>query len=335
MRIRLILTLFIVFSLHLETHAQAPGVPVYKEGRGSRAEPEARKTAQELRAKGELIDSDKVAEQLASRLKCKITLPNPSALKLTSRELFERARKGHMRVGWFYEDKKPARSGAVKPEPTGKLDVALEPKAASKNMMRWRFNLSGGFVLTSDGAVATCFHVAAPLDDETNGYLVAVDDEGHLYPVTEILAASQDTDTCIVRIKAEKLTPLPLSTDVVPGDKSLCFSEPMGKRGFYSEGIVNRFFARPLVKVRKKDPPPEHTPIWIEVSNDWAMGSSGSAVLDERGNAIGHVCEIAPVVDDQVDLTAKKHPLFPGTVIIFHDAIAAQQVLALIEGARK
>jgi len=300
--------------------AQAPGIPVYKEGRGSNAETEARKAAQELRKAGALLDADKVTEQI-SRVSCKLTLPKPGTAKLGSRELYERSRKGHLRVGWFFEDKKAARPGKA----AGK----------DKNETRWRFNLSGGYVLTSDGAVATCFHVATPLDEETHGYLIALDDDGRVYPVTEILAASQDTDTCILRVKADNLTPLPLSTDVVPGDKSVCFSEPMGKRGFYSEGIVNRFFSRSIVKVKRKDNPPEHPPVWLEVSNEWAMGSSGSAVLDERGNAIGHVSEIMPVVDDQSDRSPKKRQMFPGTVIVFHDAIAAQQVIALIEVSGK
>jgi hypothetical protein len=75
--------------------------------------------------------------------------------------------------------------------------------------------------------------------------------------------------------------------------------------------------------------------MWVEVTNDWAMGSSGSAVLDGCGNVIGHVSEIAPVVDDQSDIPQKKRNLFPGTLIIFHQAIASCQVTALLDDGKK
>jgi hypothetical protein len=70
----------------------------------------------------------------------------------------------------------------------------------------------------------------------------------------------------------------------------------------------------------------------VEVTTEYAMGSSGSAVLDVCGNVIGHVSEIESMVDDQSDLPAKSRNAAPGTVIIFHDIIGANNVRALIEG---
>ena len=60
--------------------------------------------------------------------------------------------------------------------------------------------------------------------------------------------------------------------------------------------------------------------MFLEVGNDWAPGSSGAAVIDICGNAVGQVATIESVVDEG-DATQKKKSLYPGTVIVFHDAI--------------
>ncbi len=217
-------------------------------------------------------------------------------------------------MGWLYQEKRP------------------KPKEG-KPPKRWTFNLSGGYTLTADGAAVTCHHVVAPPDDDAkNSFLVAADDDDHLYPVTEILADNPDTDTCIFRVKGDHLTPLALATDTTPGDKVVCFSDPMTQRGYYSEGVVARFLTRPLGSAPKGKQDPATQPVWVEVSTEYAMGSSGSAVLDACGNAVGHVSEIESMVDDQTDLPIKSRSNAPGTVIIFHDLIGASNVRALIEG---
>ena len=284
--------------------AQAPGVPVYDETRLKRVDAAAKKAAVELQKAGSLLAFDKVAEQLEARKHCKLKLPAPGKEKLAPRDLWNRARQSHLRIGWLFHDhEKP----------------------------RWQINLAGGYVISGDGAVATCYHVVEPHESEMkDGWLIAATDDDKVYPVTEILAASHDTDTCILRVKADKLTALPLGTDVAPGDAVVCFSEPMGRRGFYSTSIVNRFVQRPVMPLRKRDTPPEQLPVFLEVGNDWAPGSSGAAVLDLCGNAVGQVATIESIVDEG-DPSQKKKSLFPGTVIVFHDAICARHVKELVK----
>lgn len=293
--------------------AQAPNVPIYHEGKGTHPYTELKKTAMDLMQAGALLNGDQVAEQLGARRSCKLTLPKPLTKPLNNRELYSRARTTHLRVGWLFQEKRP------------------KPKEG-KPPKRWNFNLSGGYVLTADGAAVTCHHVIEPPDsDSATSYLVAADDDDHLFPVAEILADNPDTDTCIFRIKAtEKFTPLPLAADTTPGDKVVCFSDPMGQRGYYSEGVVARFLTRPLASSPKGKQDPEKQPVWIEVSTEYAMGSSGSGVLDAFGNAVGHVSEIESMVDDQADTPAKSRVAAPGTVIVFHDVIAVRNVRALI-----
>jgi hypothetical protein len=292
------------FSIRMSS-AQAPGVPVYDESRLKRADAAAKKAAVELQKAGGLLGFEAVAEQLEKRKRCSLTLPAPGRDKLAPRDLWNRARQSHLRVGWLFHDhEKP----------------------------RWQINLAGGYAITADGAVATCYHVVEPHPSEMkDGWLIVATDDDKVYPVTEILAASHDNDTCILRVKADKLTAVPLGTDVYPGDSVVCFSEPMGRRGFYSISIVNRFVQRPAAPLRKKDAPPEQLPVFIEVGNDWAPGSSGAAVLDLCGNAVGQVATIESIVDEG-DPSQKKKSLFPGTVIVFHDAVSARHVKELVKG---
>ena len=78
-------------------------------------------------------------------------------------------------------------------------------------------------------------------------------------------------------------------TAVRPGDAAYCLSDPLGVTGYFSEGMVNRFFRKPDNKGT------EDEALRLHVSTDWAPGSSGSPVLDQCGNAIGHVSMIAPM----------------------------------------
>jgi hypothetical protein len=74
------------------------------------------------------------------------------------------------------------------------------------------------------------------------------------------------------------------------------------------------------------------------VATDWAPGSSGSAVLDECGNAIGHVSTIATFSDQETIETDEKkekptdrRALAFSTMIVFHEAVAASDVLWIIK----
>jgi hypothetical protein len=293
-------------------NAQAPGVPVYAEGRGSRPDAALMQQAKKLQGESALLSMTKVAEQ-AMRERCDIVLPPADAKPLTARERWQRARNGHIRVGAFFL--------------CSKCD-------------RWHLDLAGGYAITADGAVATCAHVIAPPPNLKEGWLVAATEDDVLLPVTEVLACNVGTDCAIVRVKADKpLIPLPLGFDVSPGDSVWCFSDPSGKRGYYSEGIVSRFVKRPFMRKKETEKLPEGTevatPVWLETTTDWAPGSSGSAIIDQFGNCVGHVSEIQTVLEEPLPLRKKKGETSSsqqlGTQMVFHQGIGASEVKALVK----
>jgi hypothetical protein len=213
------------------------------------------------------------------------------------------ARRSHLRVGWSYLCEKCG---------------------------KWHLNLAGGYALTTSGAVATCFHVVSPGPGMREGCLVAVDDGESVLPVVEVLAANHDSDACIVRIAGTGFRPLPLNTKVYPGDTAYCYSDPVEHRDYFSAGIVNRFYRISVSSTASARSSAAVTPTRINLSTDWAPGSSGSAVLDDCGNAIGHVSMISTVHDDSTSRVTEAHA-DKVAAIVFHEAVSARDVLLLIQ----
>ncbi|MGE5179970.1 MAG: hypothetical protein ACM3PF_12855, partial [Bacteroidota bacterium] len=69
---------------------------------------------------------------------CTLALPAAGTNKLSARALYDTARASHLRVGWAY---------------------------VCDHCEDWHVNLAGGYPLTTDGAVATCYHVINPTRD--------------------------------------------------------------------------------------------------------------------------------------------------------------------------
>ncbi len=304
---RPILTILAVVSLLLlagtanRAQAQGNGVPVY--ARPGAAESTLRAAAEKLRVAGKVAGESVLTNQL-SRKSCELKLPALNTARLSGRELWSAARAAHLRVGWYY----------------------LCTKCDQHHL-----NLAAGYAITRDGVVATCYHVAAPPETMRSGFLVVADEDGQIFPVTEILAANKTLDACLLRVAAGNFKPLPLQTEVYPGDRCVCFSDPLGERGYFSDGIVSRFLSpRPArngtnatAAARAEKEPATR----LDVTTDWAPGSSGAAVLDDCGNAIGHVTAISTLSDHAA--RGSKAPEGP-TLITLHEAVSAKDVLSLI-----
>ena len=295
---RLLLVAFLATTGVVRLEAQAPGVPVYNAREGDKAVSQA---ALKLREAGKLVSDSVLTNQLGRRT-CTIELPAPKRRSMDGRDLWSAARAAHLRLGWHYL--------------CSKCD-------------QWHLNLAGGYAVTGNGVVATCRHVVERPENFKEGFLVAADDADRVFAVTEILASNAFSDVCLVKLDAKGLKPLPLNTEVGPGDRAFCFSWPLGQRGYFSDGMVNRFITRTQRRAGE-------TATRINVSTDWAPGSSGSAILDERGNAIGHVVSISPMTGGPRSPKGggeKRQP--DGPQITLHEAASAADVLKLVEPTSK
>lgn len=291
----------LVFALSVVTsHAQAPGVSIEEQSpRGVKAEQsELSRQARELFEAGQLLSLEATTELIDSPLAVALKLPPAQQKPLSATEIAQRARQSHFKIGWAY---------------------------LCNNCDNWHINLAGGYAITDDGVIATCAHVVkTDRKKMRDGSIIAVDADGKVHPVTSILATDDKIDGALLKIEAET-TPLPLNDQVAPGDAAFCLSRPLKQGGYFSQGIVNRFYWNQ--NPRDDDPGSLKSlgALKMNVSSRWAPGSSGSAVLDVCGNVIGHVSTISTM--------GKKGSRKDGdksrTLITLHTATPARAMMAL------
>ena len=247
-----------------------------------------------LAKQGDTISATTFLTQLGKPAPAKLVLPPLSTAPMRGRQIAERAARAYVRAGWVYQ---------------------------CSRCSKWHQSLAGGYAIGKD-VIVTAHHVmAAPERMKPGlGHPVIALADGRVFAVKAVLAADDAMDTAVLRVAGTNLQPLGLSADARAGDGAFCLSDPLGKTGYFSQGIVNRVFA--------SNPGVQR----INVSTEWAQGSSGAAVLDECGNAIGHVARIEPMLNPKPSGTTNTAgPESRATVLTLHEAVSSASVLKLIE----
>jgi S1-C subfamily serine protease len=194
----------------------------------------------------------------------------------------------------------------------------------------WHFNSSAGFVVSEGGIICTCCHVVLAEDkDIKESYMVAADATGRVFPVKAVLAADTESDTCFLKIEAAGLKPLPLRAGVRPGERIFCLSHPGGYFFMFTQGMVAR------LNRRQNDAMDEHgktnglltRPIlFLNVTAEFAPGSSGAPIVDEAGNVVGQVASIADAGEPPED-GDEDAPAWPSVPVRF--CTATEEILRL------
>ena len=143
---------------------------------------------------------------------------------------------------------------------------------------QWHVSCATGVAVTADGVVATACHV---LDDEDGAVFAVMTEDGVARPVVEILAADPRTDVALVRVDGPPLVPLAVRAEIAVGEPVWVLSHPARTFWYFSQGIVGRRFLRSM---RGGDPIE-----LLDISADFARGSSGGPVLDATGAVVGLV----------------------------------------------
>ncbi len=248
----------------------------------------------------EFMSNSTVTAQLKQPRPGLIKTLTPATQSLSSREVARLARDGHLRIGWYFRCTR-----------CDKMHV----------------NVAGAYAVAVD-VVATANHVIEPPANLKEGKLIVVNEQGEFFSTTAVLAADASMDAALIRVSGGGLKPLPVRADVALGDRAYCFSDPLRHRGYFSDGIVNRFYSNN----DSKDPVQQR----VNVSTDWAQGSSGSAVLDDCGNIIGHVARIQTFNSNPpIKTVAAAPPTSSGTTLVLHEAIPASALMHLIQETNK
>lgn len=203
---------------------------------------------QELQKDGKVADMETLREQLA-RKRCDTPLPAPVAPgTLEPTELYEYTKRAFACVGSLYKCKKCS---------------------------KWHIRVASGFMVSPDGVILTNYHV---VDNETSKAMGVMTQDGKVYPVKEVLAASEADDVAAIRIDVAGLPYLSMSLKSPIGSKVWVLSNPHNNLRIFTDGIVSGRHIRKSKKGRSKR---------ITITADYGVGSSGSPVVNEKGLVIG------------------------------------------------
>ena len=116
---------------------------------------------------------------------------------------------------------------------------------------KWHNSMAGGVVIDPSGIVVTNHHV---MESERAELFGAMTSGGEVFPIIEVIAASESDDLALVRLdtagrQLEALSIAPSDTPV--GAEVRVVSHPDGRYYTYSEGIVARYFFSPSAKARR------------------------------------------------------------------------------------
>jgi len=187
-----------------------------------------------------------------SRKQTKVAVLAKKSGKFPSHELYDRCKSSVLMIGRIY-----------------KCDKCT----------RWHIGSASAFAISSDGIIATNYHV---IEEKDGAALGAMDLSGKIYAVTEVLAASKADDVAILRLKDAELKPLPLARQPASVGTSISvISHPDGRYFTMTKGDVSRYYL-----FRNKDKSSAHR---MAITADYAKGSSGGPVLNGRGEVVGMV----------------------------------------------
>jgi S1-C subfamily serine protease len=160
-------------------------------------------------------------------------------------------------------------------------------------------------------------------------HLIAADAEGRVYPVREVVAADPEADTCLLRIEAQGLVPLPLRPGARPGERVYCLSHPAGNHFMFTEGMVARICRIRDLTADFTGPTTTATrPILcLNITAEFSPGSSGGPVVDESGNVLAQVQSLAPDSATE-DSTSTNLTILSGTI---RYCIAAEEIVPLFK----
>ena len=237
---------------------------------------------------------------------------------LTSQQRLEQCKRGQTSKVSFRTPTKDGLAGEETYRRAAAASVLIGSAYKCNKCTRWHNTLASGVVVDPDGVVATNYHVAAGETGEAMGVLTS---DGKFYAVTEVLAANKDKDVALLRVAAKGLAALPLRDDAGAGAPIYCYSHPANSFGCVSEGVIARYCRLPGER---------NGAIFMQITADYARGSSGGPILDREGNLVGLVSSTSPVFYDNPTVAKDGKPAVPNLQMVRHNCVTARAIRELV-----
>jgi S1-C subfamily serine protease len=138
-----------------------------------------------------------------------------------------------------------------------------------------------GWIADSSGIIVTNAHLFTETKNDPIGVMTI---DGGVFPVKQILAADTAKDIAILRIDPgnKTLPALPLAETASPGEEVSVISHPQGRHYCLTNGRISRYHRETNEETRQ-------TNDWLSITADFALGSSGGPVLNNKGEVVGMV----------------------------------------------
>ena len=269
----------------------------------------------ELLAKGDATPQEKLMEQL-TRKSCSLELPAAGSTAMSPAEIYQNRLQSVVMCS--------------------KLNHCSDSKC-----VRAHSNIASGVILREDGIVLTNYHVVAGKQAKGLGMGVMTAD-GKAFLVDEVLAADKAADVAILRLKdAKGLTAAPVVSEEPVGNAVTLISHPAGNFFSLSYGRIARYC---------KDR--EDGSCTMQVTADYAKGSSGGPIFNDCGNLVGLISSTISISYRQLPVTIDPQSKSLGAAgkgkppaelngmpvvmdmnhqMTFKNAIASREVLEMIE----
>lgn len=139
---------------------------------------------------------------------------------------------------------------------------------------KYHANLAGGVLLSPDGIVLTNYHVIEFKEAIVFGAMAS---DGTIFGIGSVLASSKKNDLALLQLKdARDLTWVAPCEAIEPGAEVFVYSHPDSHFYTFSKGYLARKYLTPTLK----------TPM-LQITADFARGSSGAGIFNSRGELAG------------------------------------------------
>lgn len=203
--------------------------------------------------------------------------------------------------------------------------------------------MASGWLLSADGLVVTNHHVFGREAAHRFGVMTA---DGQVFAVTGLLAADEAGDAAIARIdtRGRGLPFLRLGAPPACGDEVAVISHPAGRFYSLTEGVVSRYHRqRQRLTAEADQAQPGEQPdrdaapapvaaasrpaVWMSVTADYAIGSSGGPVFNSAGEVVGMVSRTFSTRP----AGRRSRPGTPGEQMVFKDCVSLDTLERLVE----
>ncbi|MCK4999989.1 MAG: trypsin-like peptidase domain-containing protein [Anaerohalosphaera sp.] len=142
---------------------------------------------------------------------------------------------------------------------------------------KWHCEVATGFFISSSGVLMTNYHVVA--SGRSAAYCIMTSD-GAVYGIKSVLAVDSVNDIAVLQIDGEGFKPLALSNRHEVGGAVTLISHPDNRFYTLTEGLISRYMFNDIQDKQIEQ---------MQITADFARGSSGGPVFNEYGDVVGMV----------------------------------------------